>query len=137
VSTSDVSFRRVSLDDVLAVRPQIEAALAYGNGCYTFDDVAMLLLAGRFQMWRRGGSIVLTELQTFPRKRICVAFLAAGKQDELAALVPGIEQWAIGQGCTEGWLTGRKGWARSFLTKQDGWTWDEKITLYRPLKAAQ
>lgn len=126
--------KRITLDDILAYRRQIEAALAHGNGCYAFSDIVGLILAGRFQMWAKGESLVLTEVADYPQKRVAVAFLAAGRQDELAAMTPALEEWAKASGCTEAWITGRKGWAKSYLTKS-GWSLNEKVTLSKSLRS--
>ena len=129
-------FRGPTVQDLLAVRPQIESALVYANGCYTFDDIVGMVLSGRVQFWWRGQSIILTEVVNHPRKRVLVPLLAAGNQEDLKVMAAGVEMWAVAQGCSEVWLTGRKGWLRSFL-KDDGWEQDDKITLHRALGRAR
>ena len=125
-------FRPPVLDDLLAVRPQIESALVYCGGTHEFADVVGLVLTGRMQMWMKDASVILTEVVNYPRKRICAVFLAAGNQEDLKAMVPGIERWAVAQGCSEGAIFGRKGWLRSFL-QADGWEVDPRVTLTRRL----
>jgi hypothetical protein len=130
VSASNV-FQTPTAEDVFAVKPQIDAALRYANGCYEFVDVLRGVLKGQYQMWRKGDSVILTEVIDYPRKRICLCFLAGGKAEEIHAMAPVIEAWAMTQGCVEGWLYGRKGWARAM--KSYGWSADSSVSLVRVL----
>ena len=100
------------------------------------EGLPVLVLSGRVQLWWRGQSIILTEVVNHPRKRVLVPLLAAGNQEDLKVMAAGVEMWAVAQGCSEVWLTGRKGWLRSFL-KDDGWEQDDKITLHRALGRAR
>ncbi len=96
-------------------RAGIEAALAHGGGTHNFDDVRESIERGDLHYWPRGDSFVVTEIEVYPRKKVCHIFLAAGKMDDMRALLPGVEQWARVNGCAAVSLLGRLGWGRSFM----------------------
>jgi hypothetical protein len=102
-------------------RPVLEPALAYAGGTHTYDDVCSLVEEGRLQYWHFGRSAVVTEILQYPRKKILSFFLAGGNLAELHAMLPGLLEWGRSEGCTEAFLTGRAGWTRSFLARQEGW----------------
>lgn len=101
-------------------RPHIEAALAYGDGTRTYDDVAALVAAGQATLWPGPASVVITETVLEPRSKTLHFFLAAGKMAELEIMTPHILDWGRSHGCSNATLIGRKGWQRSFLTRT-GW----------------
>jgi hypothetical protein len=103
-----------------AYRPQIEAALVYSGHSHTFDDVAQLVKDGKAQFWGGPTSVVITQVVLEPQHKVLHFFLAGGNLAELEKMTPLIEQWGREQGCTRASLVGRKGWDRTFLSRQ-GW----------------
>lgn len=95
-------------------RKQIEAALAYSGGTHTFEDVAQSIVAGHMQAWVNGGSIAVTEIVNYPRKKVLHGFLAGGKMREIMEMVPSATEWGRQNGCSSFTLAGRKGWQRVF-----------------------
>ncbi len=108
-------------------RSQIEAALVYADASHAYDDVAAMVAAGQAQFWPGPASVVITEVIAFPRKKVLNIFLAGGILAEIEAMAPGILDWGRSVGCAHAVFTGRKGWARSFLTRT-GWSAD--LTFY-------
>lgn len=106
--------------DIQTYRPYIEAALHYSGGTHTFDDVCDAVAAGTMQLWPGVASAIVTEILTTPRKRCLNVFLAGGNLAELEVMTPGVLAWGRERGCTSAVFTGRKGWERTFLTR-DGW----------------
>lgn len=100
-----IEFRRL--------QPHIEAALEYSQGTHTADDVLEQISTGELQLWPGQNSVVVTQIITFPRKKVLHIFLAGGNQKELKEMDPYVVQWAKDQGCTALTFTGRLGWARS------------------------
>lgn len=100
-----IQFRRL--------QPHIEAALEYSQGTHTADDVLQQISTGELQLWPGQDSVVITQIITFPRKKVLHIFLAGGNQKELKEMDPYVVQWAKDQGCTALTFTGRLGWARS------------------------
>jgi len=100
-----IEFRRLQL--------HIEAALEYSQGTHTADDVLEQISTGELQLWPGQNSVVVTQIITFPRKKVLHIFLAGGNQKELKEMDPYVVQWAKDQGCTALTFTGRLGWSRS------------------------
>lgn len=101
-------------------RPLIEAALAYGSGTHTFEDVVAEVEAGTAQFWPGPSSCIITQIDRQPQKTILQFWLAGGNQVELEAMEPPILEWGAEQGCTTARFLGRKGWMRSFVVRE-GW----------------
>ena len=127
--------RRMSID-ILKYRPQIEAALEYGGGTHTFEDVVQMLVENRAQAWVNGSSIAITEIVYFPRKRALHCFLAGGEMREIIEMMPSAAQFGADHGCTDFTIAGRKGWQR--VLRRYGWSprmtvmgWD--ISQIKPL----
>ncbi len=118
--------------DLVAFRPYIESALAYGDDTHTFADVQDMVAAGKAQFWPAPSSCMVTELVLDPRRKSLHFFLAAGKMSELEIMTPHILEWAKSEGCTHATLTGRRGWQRSFLSRT-GWTTDPTVMMHKAL----
>lgn len=108
--------------DVSRYRPQIEAALVYADATHAYDDVARMIAAGELQLWPGPASCIVTEIVRHPQKTLCNVFLAGGTLREIRAMAPILYDWARSQGASYMTFTGRPGWARTFLTKDDGWS---------------
>lgn len=101
-------------------RPLVESALEYAGWDYTFEDVAEAVEAGEAQFWPGPNSVIITQLDEKPRKKVLVFWLAAGNTTELKAMVPLVIAWGKEEGCALARMVGRRGWKRSFLMEQ-GW----------------
>ena len=88
--------------------------------------------AGTAQRWDGPNSIIITQIDEQPRRKILLFWLAAGNQVELKAMEPLIIAWGVEEGCTLARMAGRKGWKRSFLTDA-GWTDTEHIILEKDI----
>ena len=103
-------------------KDELLRALEYAGGTHTLDDVWEGVKSGAMQIWVGPHSVMVTEIQQFPQVRCCHFFLAAGVLAELEAMYPAVMEWAKAEmQCTRASLAGRPGWARSFLTKTNGW----------------
>jgi hypothetical protein len=119
-------------DEIDRYRDYISAALEHASGTYTFEDVKQGVVEGRFQLWPAPNSVVITEIQEYPQARWLHLFIGAGNLPELQIMLPIIEAWGRSQGCTRISLTGRKGWERTFLTRDAGFT-PTLVTYEKPL----
>ena len=104
------------------LKRHIENALEYAGGTHTLDDVRALVEKDLLQLWPGIDSAVLTQIMDYPRQRALHFFLAGGNLDELKRLHPIILKWGIEHGCTRATFAGRRGWERTFLTREEGWT---------------
>ena len=107
------------LDEITRCRPWITDALEYANGTHLFDDVAAMIVAGQLQLWPAPRGCLVTEIVTYPRKRIFNVFLAGGELDQLLDMHEDMKRWAKAQGCTVATLHGRRGWTRTLA--ENGW----------------
>ena len=99
----------------------MEAALEYSGGTHGIEDIAEGLEAGKFQLWPAENSVIVTQINVYPRLKNLHFFLAGGDLDEIQLMHPLIEQWGKSMGCTRVSLAGRQGWAKTFL-KDEGYT---------------
>lgn len=106
---------------VANVRRQIERALAFTGGTHTVDDVLEMVERGELQLWQGDDSIIVTQILTYPRLKELCFFLAAGRMAGMKSMAPIILQWGRDQHCARAVFAGRPGWARTFLTQEDGW----------------
>lgn len=94
-------------------RERLEAALAYGGDTHTVEDVWQAIRAGMMQIWPGGNSVVVTEIVSYPRKKVLHIFLAGGVLAELRDMEPRVEQFARMNGCSGITIAGRAGWVRA------------------------
>ena len=101
-------------------RPLILRLLDRGDGCFDERDILAMLLTERWQLFVSpdGGSIGITEVLQFPRKRVLLLRYAAGDKDTILAGQDYLKIVAREFGCTETEIYGRNGW-RGLLP---GWT---------------
>lgn len=92
---------------------RLESALEYGGGTHSVEDVWQSIRAGTMQIWPADNSVVVTEIVTYPQKRVLHIFLAAGVLAELRDMEPSVEQFARLNGCDGVTIAGRAGWARA------------------------
>lgn len=103
-------------------KDELLRALEYAGGTHDLDDVWQGVKDGKLQIWVGPHSVMVTEIQQAPKCRTLHFFLAAGVLPELEAMYPAVMEWGKTEmGCTRASLAGRPGWARSFLTKTNGW----------------
>lgn len=82
------------------VQPFVRRALNQGFGEYEPEHVLLALHCGEAQLWlvvdelKAIQGIAITELQTYPGRKICNLWLVAGT---------GLEQWEDGLGHIESW----------------------------------
>lgn len=104
------------------VQAQLQEALDYGHETRTLEDVRREVEAGRMQLWRNDDSAMVTQLLTHDSGTVeCNIFIAGGTLTGLRALLPEVEEFARRR-ATLVTILGRKGWERSFLVNEAGYT---------------
>lgn len=104
--------------------PNLLRALEETDGSYDVATIENMVSEGLVQLWARYDSFVLTELKVAPtNKKYLHIFLAGGEMADLnqSGLYPILEGFARDNHCDAMTMTGRKGWERTFLTKDEGW----------------
>lgn len=100
-------------------KPLIERALKYSGGTHSFDDVKAGILSGYMQIWPAERGVAVTEIISYPRRKVLNVFLAAGEMDQLLDMIDAATDWGRSQGCNAMTMTGRKGWLK--ILGAQGW----------------
>ena len=93
-------------------RQWIEAALEHGGGTHTFDDIVGAVYAGQMQFWPNENACAVTEIVTFPRRKVLHIFLAGGEMQEIVDMDGPAADFAKANGCTAMTIAGRRGWKK-------------------------
>jgi len=119
-----------------AVLPEIERALRHGGARWTTEAIRQKIEAGEKQLWLVNDvvscetigvseaisgrcSVVITQIDVYPRMNVCFLFLVAGRMGrDWRKHLAEIEAWAVAQGCAAIEMGSvRRGWRRRL-----GWT---------------
>lgn len=105
-----------------AVQPLLELVLAQCFGEWSLEDLLVFLLRGGGQLWlaidnsKDIKAVVVTEICTFPQRKVCNVWLLAGVDYRLwEDGIKVIEDWAAAQGCSLMTATCRPGLAKRAL----------------------
>lgn len=95
------------------VWPMLKRAVDRWGPTHRKWHVWTLVESGNAQLWTTNRAAILTTVDVLPTGLKELSWwLAGGDLKEGLPLVPGIEQWARGQGCTRTIIRGgREGWA--------------------------
>lgn len=100
------------------IRDHIAGACEFSGGKYAAGDILKALLARNMQLWLvvdgdRVAAIVLTEIASYPRFKVCKLLACTGEARETwTHLIGEIEAWARAQGCAVLESIARPGWER-------------------------
>lgn len=108
---SDAAWLREHFD---RCRDLIQQVLDRGIGTHNIDDVWDEIAAGNAQLWPTTNSVMITNVEKYPRAKVLRGWLAAGDLKEIVATEAVIRDWAKKQGCDLVILGGRRGWLRAF-----------------------
>ena len=108
-------------------RKWIEAALEYSGGTHDFDDIVQMVKSGQLQFWPAEDACAITEILTYPKKKVLHIFLAGGNMETIVDMNRSAEYFAKLNDCDGMSIAGRKGWAKVLSKK--GYT-----TAYTVLK---
>lgn len=90
----------------------IESALERSAGTHTFDDVVHSISLGTMQFWPAPKGCAVTEIVTYPKKKVLHIFLAAGELEQIIDMDSSAVEFARINGCTGMSIAGRKGWSK-------------------------
>jgi hypothetical protein len=103
------------LDDYRSV---LEPALDYSGGTHIWSDIVDGVSSGMMQLWVNGDSAAITQILTYPQKKVLNVFLAGGDKDDLLDMLDSAKMWGAQQGCESILMSGRPGWLK-VLSKHD------------------
>lgn len=98
-------------------RNWIEAALEYSGGTHDFDDIVQMVKSGQLQFWPAEDACAITEILTYPKKKVLHIFLAGGNMETIVDMNTSAEYFAKLNDCTGMSIAGRKGWSKVLLDK--------------------
>jgi hypothetical protein len=104
------------------MRARFQKALDLGGNAYTFEDIIARVNAGTMQSFHSDDAFVVTEVATFPRKRVLQLQFLAGELEPVLALQPQIEAFGREWGCASLSAYGRPGWQKVLPAR--GWRHD-------------
>lgn len=101
------------------IAPRLQAAVDYGHGDFTIDDIYRDIMAKEAQVWvlenMTGAlhSLCLTQIINYDRQRACAIVLAEGSIDSRwAPAIDTIGRWAKANGCIRLEARARHGWLK-------------------------
>lgn len=94
-------------------KPWLEAALEYGEGTHTIDDVERAISDRRAFLMAGEKSAMVCEVETYPQKRVLRIWLAGGDLEEIKSSSAQMEAMARELGCSRISINGRRGWERA------------------------
>ena len=99
-------------DELNRCRQWIEAALELSGGTHTFDDIVSAVYSGRMQFWPAEKACAVTEIVTFPRRKVLHIFLAGGDMQQIVDMDESATKFAKANGCSALTIAGRRGWKK-------------------------
>ena len=106
-------------EEFIRCKKYIEAALEYSGGTHDIIDIYQGLYTGAMQLWPNKNSCLVTEIITYPKKKVLNVFLGGGDLTEILEMHDSVISWAKEQGCSALSMTGRFEWKKP-LSKY-GW----------------
>lgn len=104
-------------EELTRCKKWIESALEYSGGTHTFDDIVAGVYSGHMQFWPAENGCAITEVITFPRRKVLHVFLAAGEMNQIVDMDESAEQFARANGCNAMTIAGRRGWKKVLAEK--------------------
>ena len=102
------------------LKAEFERLLAREGGLYTFDEVMERVQSGKMQAFCEGDTLVITEIQTYPRKKVLNVNYVVGRMEDLGAVIPKLVEFQEAVGAEFIGATGRIGWVKK-LKEFDNW----------------
>lgn len=88
--------------------------MSRAHGFETIGDVEQSVLDGDYQLWAGERSACITEIRTYPRRKVLAVIHGGGDLHELLKTVePAMCGFALANGCDGVMGMGRKGWDRA------------------------
>jgi len=111
----------VEPDDRERVERWLTEALVYDGGAHDMMDVWDLIARGDGQLWIAEEGCCVTQVMETPKIRYLLVWLAGGTLEAMRDLHTMVVAFAKSADCCKIVFNGRKGWERTFLTRDDGW----------------
>lgn len=104
------------------IRPLILRGLQDSDGNFAERDILTALLIDHMALWRNEKAVLVAQVATFPRRRVCHLLILAGDDmSEWLQFLAVIEAWAREMKCDAIEELGRKGWVKAL----EGHGWEQ------------
>lgn len=100
-------------------RDWIESALEYSGGTHAFADIVAGVLKGSMQLWAGEKGCAITEIVSYPNKKVIHVFLAGGDMQQIIDFQQSAIEFGKMNGCSSMTIAGRKGWTK--VLDKHGW----------------
>lgn len=100
------------------MRKKLERMLHQGGDLYTFDDIMEAIQEFRMQSFISGDTWIITQIHSFPRRKVLEIAFVVGYIEEAVKALPRIYEFATKVGATRVTGFGRDGW---WEFAQPGW----------------
>jgi len=88
-----------------------------GGNTHDFYDVLENVKAGLMQFWPAEDACAVTEIVSYPKKKVLHIFLAGGNMETIISMNDSAEQFAMLNECSGMSIAGRKGWKKVLQDK--------------------
>lgn len=99
--------------------PWLDAALHRGGDTLTLNDVFDRVQRGLYHFWPAEDAAAVTQIIPGKRTEFNV-LLGGGNMDTLKPMLEEMERFARAAGCVLMTILGRRGWERTFVTREAG-----------------
>ena len=101
-------------DELARCKPWLEATIKRtSQGTVNFDDVAAMVLGGRYRLWVMSDACWITEMIDTPRKRVLNVPYLGGNMETIKKNLRRVEDYARANRCSMITGQGRRGWVRA------------------------
>lgn len=108
----------------------LQSALDFADDGRTLDSIFYDVNVGDMQFWPGEDSAMVTQLLDQPNgTRECNVLLGGGTLETLERMLHAVEDFALQNGASAMTVIGRRGWEKSFLTRDSGYK--AVATVYR------
>ena len=108
-------------------REQLQRALDLMGNTHTPEDILRAIQRHEMQSFAIKDTWAVTQVCTFPQRKVLDIFLVVGDWDQLEALHAQVMAFARERDCTMVRAFGRNGWQRE--AEQHGWRTDMRVYL--------
>lgn len=99
--------------------PFISAAINRSSSTHDMGDVLEAIQTHAAQFWPGANCAGVTEVVSYPRRKVIRLWLAGGDMEELQTLHNEAIEWGREQGCDWSEVVGRRGWLKALADYEE------------------
>lgn len=117
----DAEVSKMTVEEKAEIDALLASALEHDPGTHTVEDVWSMVEAHEAVLIQIGESIAVVQFLQSPLRKEILVWLAAGEMEDMKEIERVVCELGRLEGCAVALFRGRKGWERTFLTRDDGW----------------